>query len=210
MTSDALPRLSPGVTAIDSHCHLDMDRYDADRDGVLQRARAAGVTPMVTIGASGPMERNHAAVQLAQEQGDVYATVGVHPHDACGVDDAAMEEIAQLARRPKVVGIGETGLDFYYDNSPRARQEEAMRRFVVLARELNLPLVVHVRDAYGLCSGILRDEGLGSAGGVIHCFSGDRGAARDFLDLGLYLSFSGIVTFKTAEELREAARMTPA
>lgn len=210
MTSHALPRLSPGVTAIDSHCHLDMDRYDADRDGVLERARAAGVTPMVTIGASGPMDRNHAAVQLAQEQSDVYATVGVHPHDAAGVDDAVMEEIGRLARRPKVVGIGETGLDFYYDNSPRAQQEEAMRRFVVLARELDLPVVVHVRDAYALCAAILREERLGNAGGVIHCFSGDRAAARDFLDLGLHLSFSGIATFKTAEELREAAKITPA
>lgn len=204
-----LPALPAGLTAIDSHCHLDMDRYDADRDEVVARARAAGVTPMITIGAGGPMACNYAAVHLAREHADVYATVGVHPHDASTVDDAVLEEIGRLAEDPKVVGIGETGLDFYYDNSPRQQQEEAMRRFVVLARQRRLPLVVHVRDAYDLCARILREEGLGDAGGVIHCFSGDRAAARQFLDLGLHLSYSGIVTFKTADELREAARITP-
>ena len=197
------------VTAIDSHCHLDMDRFDADRDEVIERARAAGVTPMITIGAGGAMASNYAAVELARQHADIYATVGVHPHDASTVDDAVVAEIARLAEDPKVVGIGETGLDFYYDNSPRAQQEAAMRRFVVLARERRLPLVVHVRDAYDLCAQIIREERLGDAGGVIHCFSGDRNAARLFLDLGLYLSFSGIVTFKNAEELRQAAKITP-
>ena len=210
MTQPALPQLGEGVTAVDSHCHLDMDRYDADRAEVLARARAAGVSRMITIGAGGAMECNDAAVRLARDNDDIFATVGVHPHDASTVDDAVVTEIARLAREPKVVGIGETGLDFYYDNSPRQRQEEAMRRFVVLARECGLPLVVHVRDAYDLCADIIRAERLGEAGGVIHCFSGDRAAARVFLDLGLHLSFSGIVTFKNAEELRLAAKAAPA
>jgi len=205
-----LPQLGPGVSAIDSHCHLDMDRYGEDRDEVIARAVAAGVTTMVTIGAGGPRECNHAAAALAREHAGIYATVGIHPHDASSVDDGVMEEIDGLAREPKVVGIGETGLDFYYDNSPRERQEEAMRRFTRLARERDLPLVVHVRDAYDLCARILREEGLGDGGGVIHCFSGDRAAARTFLDLGLYLSFSGIVTFKNSDELRAAAKLTPA
>ena len=203
-----LPHLE-GITAIDSHCHLDMDRFDPDRGAVINRARAAGVTPMITIGAGGPMECNRAAVKLAREHDDIYATVGVHPHDARIVDDAVVEELVRLAADPKVVGIGETGLDFYYDNSPRQLQETALRRFVTIAREQHLPLVVHVRDAYDLCLQIIAEERLGDAGGVIHCFSGDRSAARRFLDLGFHLSYSGIVTFKNAEELRAAARMTP-
>lgn len=195
---------------IDSHCHLDMDRFDGDRDEVIARARAAGLTAMITIGAGGAMECNRAAVRLAHQHEDIWATVGVHPHDASGIDDAVLAEIERLADDPRVVGIGETGLDFYYDNSPREQQEAAMRRFTVLARERGLPLVVHVRDAYDLCARLLREEGLGAAGGVIHCFSGDRAAARAFLDLGMHLSFSGIVTFKNADELRAAAAMTPA
>lgn len=205
-----LPRLAADVTAVDSHCHLDMERFDADREEVIARARGAGVSAMVTIGAGGPMESNRAAVELARRNADIYATVGIHPHDARTVDAAAMDEIGRLAEDPKVVGIGETGLDFHYDNSPRPAQEEAMRRFTALARERGLPLVVHVRDAYELAARILREEGLGEAGGVIHCFSGDRAAAAAFLDLGLHLSYSGIVTFRNAEELREAARITPA
>jgi TatD DNase family protein len=187
-----------------------LERYADDRDAVIARARAAGVSTMVTIGAGGPMASNYAAVELAERTPDIFATVGIHPHDAASVDEATLAEIGRLAESPRVVGIGETGLDFYYDNSPRERQEEAMRRFVALARERRLPLVVHVRDAYDLCAEILREEGLGEAGGVIHCFSGDRAAARMFLDLGLYLSFSGIVTFRNAGELRAAAVATPA
>lgn len=208
--SASLPQLGAGVAAVDSHCHLDMDRYDGDRDAVIERARAAGLGAMITIGAGGPFECNEAAIALAHQHDDIYATVGIHPHDAATVDDEVFDAIAALSKDPRVVGIGETGLDFYYDNSPRQRQEEVMRRFVGLARERRLPLVVHVRDAYDLCARILREEGLGDAGGIIHCFSGDRAAARTFLDLGMHLSFSGIVTFKTAAELREAAKITPA
>ncbi len=204
-----LPELAAGVTAIDSHCHLDVERFDPDRDAVIERARTAGVTPMVTIGAGGPMECNHRAVALAAEHDDIYATVGIHPHDARTVDDTSLAEIERLAESPKVVAIGETGLDFYYDNSPRPAQEDALRRFVDLARKRRLPLVVHLRDAYDVCARILREERAGENGGVIHCFSGDRENARTFLDLGFHLSFSGIVTFRNADELRAAARMTP-
>lgn len=209
-SSAELPALRAGATAVDSHCHLDMERFDGDRDAVIARARAAGVTPLVTIGAGGPMRSNYAAVELAEAHADIHATVGVHPHDASTVDDDVVAEIGRLAESPRVVGIGETGLDFHYDNSPRDRQEDAMRRFVALARQRRLPLVVHVRDAYDLCAEILRTEGLGEAGGVIHCFSGDRAAARTFLDLGMHISFSGIVTFRNADELRAAARLVPA
>jgi len=202
--------LPPGVTLIDSHCHLDEERFATDRDAVIARAHAAGVTRMVTIGASGSMQANHDAVGLAQQHASIFATVGIHPHEASAVTPAVIDEITRLAGAPRVVAIGETGLDYYYDNSPRPSQQDAFRQFIALARQLRLPLVVHLRDAYDDALTILRDEGAADVGGVIHCFSGDRGAARAVLDLGFHLSFSGIVTFKNADELRAAARLTPA
>jgi TatD DNase family protein len=201
--------LPPGVGLIDSHCHLDEPRFAADRDAVMARARAAGVTCMVTIGASDAMQANHDAIALAQAYAEVYATVGVHPHAARTVSEAVVDTIRGLAATPKVVAIGETGLDYYYDNSPRPQQQEAFRLFTRLARELGLPLVVHLRDAYADAERILREERAAEVGGIIHCFSGDRAAARAFLDLGFDLSFSGIVTFKNADELRAVARMVP-
>lgn len=202
--------LPAGVTVIDSHCHLDDERFDPDRDAVIARALAAGVTRMVTIGASGGMQANRAALALAARYEGVFATVGLHPHEASAVSPAVIEEIEQLTRAPKVVALGETGLDYYYDNSPRAVQQEVFRQFVQLARALAVPLVVHLRDAYEDALTILRDERAADVGGVIHCFSGDRGEARRFLDLDFDLSFSGIVTFKNADELRAVARIVPA
>jgi len=200
----------PGVTVIDSHCHLDEARFEPDREAVVARARAAGVVAMVTIGASDGLSANAPAVALAAQHADVYATVGVHPHDARIVTADVLDEIDRLAAAPKVVAIGETGLDYYYDNSPRAQQQAAFRAFVALARERRLPLVVHLRDAYDDAIRILREEHAHDVGGVIHCFSGDRAAARTFVDLDFDLSFSGVVTFKTAEELRAVAREVPA
>ncbi len=202
--------LPPGVTLIDSHCHLDEERFAADRDAVIARALAAGVTSMVTIGASGGMQANHDAIALAQQHATIFATVGIHPHEASAVTPAVIEEITRLAHSPKVVAIGETGLDYHYDNSPRPVQQDGFRQFVALARQLRLPLVVHLRDAYDDALAILRDEHAAEVGGVIHCFSGDRQVARAFLDLGFHLSFSGIVTFKNADELRAVTAMTPA
>jgi TatD DNase family protein len=204
------PALSAGVTLVDSHCHLDEPRFAADRAAVIERAQAAGVTRMVTIGASDDMHANYDALALAQRHAGVFATVGVHPHAARIVSPAVIEEIACLAQTPKVVAIGETGLDYYYDNSPRAQQQEAFRQFIQLARQRQLPVVVHLRDAYEDAAAILREEGATDVGGVIHCFSGDRLAARAFLDLGFHLSFAGIVTFKNADELRAVVRTTPA
>jgi TatD DNase family protein len=208
--STALPSLSPGVSVIDSHCHLDEARFGDDRDAVIVRALDAGVSRMVTIGASEQMQSNYGAVALAAQHAAIFATVGVHPHDASIVSPAIVDEVARLAGSPKVVGIGETGLDYYYDNSPRAAQQDAFRQFISLARRLRLPLVVHLRDAYDDAVSIMREEHAADVGGVIHCFSGDRTAARAFLDLGFHLSFSGIVTFKNADELRAVARMVPA
>ncbi len=205
-----LPALGAGQTIVDSHCHLDMTEFSSDRDAVLERARAAGVGMMVTIGAGGPLEANDAAIALAEADERIFATVGIHPHEASLVDDGVLDTIRRLARHRKVVAIGETGLDYHYDNSPRPAQQEAFRRFVGLARELSLPLVIHLRAADDDAVRILREERATEVGGVIHCFSGDAHSARSFLDLGFHLSFSGIVTFKTAAALREAAALVPA
>jgi len=211
MTDRSAPALlSPGAGVIDSHCHLDEARFAPDRDAVVARARAAGVVAMVTIGASDGLAANAPAVALAARHPDVYATVGVHPHDARLVDAAALDEIDRLAGAPKVVAIGETGLDYYYDHSPRAEQQAAFRAFIALARRRGLPLVIHLRDAYEDAVRILREERASEIGGVIHCFSGDRAAARTFLNLDFDLSFSGMVTFKNADELRAVAREVPA
>ena len=205
-----LPSRPAGHTLIDSHCHLDMDDFAADRADVVVRAASAGVVGMVTIGAGGPLEANHRAVALADTHASIYATVGVHPHDASQVTDAVLATIEALARRPKVVAIGETGLDYHYDHSPRPQQRTAFARFIQLARALGVPVVVHLREADTDALQIMRSEEARDAGGVIHCFSGDAASARAFLDLGFFISFSGIVTFKNAAPLREVARIVPA
>jgi TatD DNase family protein len=195
---------------IDSHCHLDGARFAADRDAVVARAAAAGVVAMITIGASDGMQANHDAVALAARYPNVFASVGIHPHDARLVTAAVLDEIAALGRAPKVVAIGETGLDYYYDHSPRAEQQAAFRSFIHVARQLELPLSIHLRDAYDDAVAILAEEEAQDVGGVIHCFSGDRAVAAKFLDLNFDLSFSGIVTFKNADELRAVVKMVPA
>jgi hypothetical protein len=156
---------------------------------------------MVTIGASGRFDANLAAVNLAAAHDAIHATVGVHPHEAASVDDAAIDTLAALAARPKVVAIGETGLDYHYEHSPRPAQREAFARFIQLARRLALPVVVHLREADDDAVAVMRAEHASDTGGVIHCFSGDAAGARRFLDLGFHISFSGIVTFKTADAL---------
>jgi TatD DNase family protein len=202
--------LPEGSTLIDSHCHLDESRFAADREAVIARARDAGVARMVTIGAADDMATNHAAVTLARRHAEVFATVGIHPHAARIVSPEILTAVERLTGLEKVVAVGETGLDYYYDNSPRATQCEVFRQFIGLARRVRLPLVVHLRDADDDALRIMHDEHATEIGGVIHCFSSDRAAARRFLDLGFDLSFSGIVTFKNAEELRAVARMVPA
>ena len=194
---------------VDSHCHLDEARFHDDCDAVVERARAAGVEQMITIGASDALQANVDALALAARHAGVFATVGIHPHAAASVTPAIMESVCRFAAAPKVVAVGETGLDYYYDNSPRQTQQEVFRQFIGLSRRLRLPLVVHLRDAFADALTIMREEHAAEVGGVIHCFSGDRAAARAFLDLGFDLSFSGIVTFKNAEELRAVAALVP-
>jgi TatD DNase family protein len=203
-----LPRLPAGASLIDSHCHLDLD-FAADRAAVLARARRAGVESMITIGASGRFDANRDAIALAEAQPEVFATVGIHPHEASMVSDGTVAELTALAHHARVVAIGETGLDYHYDHSPRPQQRTAFARFVALAQALDRPLVVHLREADDDAVQILRAERAAEVGGVIHCFSGDAASARRFLDLGFHLSFSGIVTFKTADGPRAAARLVP-
>ncbi|MGE0827424.1 MAG: TatD family hydrolase [Candidatus Binatia bacterium] len=194
------------MTFADSHCHLTDLKFDEDRGAMLARARAAGVSRFIVIGANGDFVHNEKAIALAQEQPDVFAIVGVHPHDAQTITDDTYSQLQKLVQQPKVVGLGETGLDFYYDNSPRDAQRTHFRQFIRLARELNLPLSIHVRDAYPEAAAILREEGKEQVQGVMHCFTGTLDEANMLLDLGLYISFSGIISFKSAHDLRAVAR----
>jgi len=193
----------------DTHAHLHFPELAVDLDAVLQRARAAGVTSMVTIGTD--RETNPAAVALAERLADVYATVGIHPHDAAGASEADFEAMERLARgSAKVVALGEMGLDFFRDLSPRAVQETALRRQLDMARRLDKPVIIHCRDAHPEALAILAAERVGEVGGVMHCFSADVEVARRCLDLGLAISLAGPVTYKNARALPDVARFVPA
>jgi TatD DNase family protein len=194
---------------IDSHCHLDADNFANDLPTVLQRARAAGVERMICVGSGRDVGSARSSVALAARESDVYATVGVHPHDVAHMTEPDWVALADLALRPRVVGVGETGLDYHYDHSPREAQRAAFRRFVLLARQVRRPVISHVRDAHADAAAILRDERAADVGGVIHCFTGNVNDARAYLELGHYLSFSGILTFKNADDIRAAARFAP-
>ena len=192
---------------IDSHVHLDDPRYDHDRDHVFQRAHDAGIDAFVTIGCD--LATSQSAVQLAKLYDTVFATIGVHPHESHNIVNTWYDEFRQLAQRPKVVAYGEIGLDYHYNHSPHDVQRQRFREQVQLAKELDLPLVIHTREAQEDTITILKEEGAADVGGVFHCFSGDAWLAKDALDLGFYLSFSGIITFKNASMLREMIRMVP-
>lgn len=195
---------------VDSHCHLDDAAFDEDRGKVLERAREAGVGLMLAIGTgSGPPDLK-AAIRLADLYRPVYATVGIHPHDAQKADVASLDRLAELCGHPKVVAVGEIGLDYHYDNSPRERQREVFVDQVQIARQAGKPIVIHTRDAWEDTMELLSTHWRpGGLSGIMHCFSGDAGQARESLDLGLLISFAGVVTFRRAEELREAAAAVP-
>jgi TatD DNase family protein len=209
----ALPVLE-GV--VDTHCHVAVSPRPTSKqprdpaDVVLGRAREAGVTGFVVIGVGEDATEARDAVALAHQRSDVVAAVGVHPHDARACTDATFDEIATLARDEKVAAVGEIGLDFHYDHSPRDEQRAVFRRFVALARALAKPIVIHTRSAGQEVLAILEEEGARDVGGVIHCFSEDLPFAKRALDLGFDLSFSGIVTFKTATAIQEVAKWVPA
>ncbi len=195
---------------VDSHAHLDFEDYAADLDAVVGRARAAGVERIVCIGLwRGPGQFGNALDLAGRDPGVFSATVGIHPHECARVPEEDWERHAALARDPRVVAVGETGLDFHYDHSPRPVQEASFRRSLAVAREAGKPVVVHVREADEACLRVLREEGVPPAGGVIHCFTGDAAAARAYLDLGLFISVAGVVTFRSADAIREAVKIVP-
>ena len=195
----------------DSHAHIDGHEFDADREEVIQRAQAAGVSLILNVGTgdphSGAFER---AVELGKAHESVFTAIGTHPHDARLYDDAAEEKIKSLINNNHVIAWGEIGLDFHYDNSPREVQVEVFKRQLRAARECDLPVVIHTREAEAETIEILQSDYEGAKRrGVFHCFSGSMELAQRALEIGFMISFSGIVTFKKAEELRDVAKQVP-
>jgi TatD DNase family protein len=197
---------------IDSHCHIDGKSFEADRDEVVERANAAGVAAMLVVGTGNPHDGEIAgAVAAAERYPNVFASVGVHPHDARLYDDRAEQTLIELAgSSKKVIAWGEIGLDFYYDHSPRDVQRDVFKRQIRTAKELNLPIIIHSRDADFETVEILTAEcSYPDFKGIMHCFGGTAKMAEDLMKIGFLISFAGNVTFKKAENLRDAARVVP-
>jgi len=196
---------------VDSHAHLEMEQFDADRGEMLERARAAGVEALLAIGSgSSPAERLDAAIPFAERYDWIYATVGIHPHDASSATEEHFARLAELARHPKVLAWGEMGLDYYYDHSPREVQQRVFVRQLELARAAGQPVVIHCRDAWDDCLRILEQEwGSSGLGGILHCFTAGMPEARRGLEMGFLVSFAGNVTYPKMQHLRDAAREIP-
>lgn len=196
-----------GPSWVDAHCHLELRDYPATAE-VIQRAREAGVRRAVVVGQfHGPGDFG-TALQVARAHPDyLVPTMGIHPHEAARPTPADWDQLERLCAEPDVRAVGEAGLDYYYDRSPRPEQRAGFARQCALAKRLGKPLVVHVRDAHQECAEIIASEGVGQ--GVIHCFTGDTEAARRYLDLGFFISLSGILTYKKTQALQDAARFVP-
>ena len=192
---------------VDTHAHLHDPAFDGDRPAVIARARVAGVGGFLTIGTDVPT--SEAAVALAAAEPDIYGAVGIHPHDASTADEAALARIAALARAPRVVAIGEIGLDYYRDHSPRPVQRSALVAQLELARAVRKPVLLHCREAHADLLDVCRTEGVEAVGGILHCFSGDLAVARRGIELGLLISIAGPVTYPSARRLAEVVRALP-
>ncbi|MDK1386416.1 TatD family hydrolase [Sinorhizobium sp. 8-89] len=193
---------------IDTHCHLDFPDFEAERDTIIERASAAGVTQMVTI--STRVKRFDTILAIAEAYPNVFCSVGTHPHNADEELDITTEDLVRLSGHPKVVAIGEAGLDYFYDNAPRDAQAEGLRRHIAAARETGLPLVIHSRSADEDMAEILTEEsGKGTFPFLLHCFSSGPELARVGVELGGYVSFSGILTFPKSQEIRDIAKTIP-
>jgi len=193
---------------VDSHCHLDFKDFDDELDEIVERAAARDVGMMLTI--STHLEKFPGVLAIAERYDNIYCTVGVHPHSAEEHPDLTVEQLIKLSEHPKVVGIGETGLDYFYEHSPREAQQVCFRAHIEAARRTGLPLIVHTRDADDDMVRILGEEmEQGTFPGLIHCFSASRALAEKSIDMGLYISISGIATFKKAEELRQTVPTLP-
>ena len=195
------------VELFDTHAHLHFADFAGDLGAVLERARAAGVRQMLTVGTD--VDTSRAAIALAQQEPDVWAAVGVHPHEAAAADEAALIEIGRLALAPRVVAIGEIGLDFFRTLSPPDAQARVFRELLALARRLGKPVLIHCRDAHADVLRVLEEAGAAGGGGIMHCFSGDVAVARRCLELGLLISLAGPVTYPNARALPEVARFVP-
>lgn len=194
---------------VDSHCHLNYKGLVEQQSDILSRARDSGVTAMLNI-STRESEWNE-VLSLAEQENDVWASVGIHPHEADGHRGIDAAKLIARAANPRVIGIGETGLDYYYDHSDRAQQRESFREHIIAARDSGLPIIIHTRDAEEDTAEILTEEmANGPFSGVIHCFTASADFARIALDLGLYISLSGIVTFKNATDLQDVAKWLPA
>jgi TatD DNase family protein len=196
---------------IDSHAHLEAEQFNQDRDAMIERARAAGIEALLAIGSgTSPAERVDAAIRFAEAHDWIYATIGVHPHDASAATEEHFEQLAALAKHPRVLAWGEMGLDYYYDHSPREMQARVFRRQLELARKAKQPIVIHCRDAWPDCLRILEQDWSSSGlGGIFHCFTARAEEARRGLDMGFMVSFAGNITYPKMKHLRDVARDLP-
>ncbi|HKD63796.1 MAG TPA: TatD family hydrolase [Candidatus Acidoferrales bacterium] len=195
---------------IDSHAHLEFPEFDEDRDAILERARAAGVETLLAIGSGTGPERLNAAIPFAEHHEWIYATVGIHPHEAKLATEEHFAKLDELGKHPRVIAWGEIGLDYYYDHSPREVQQQVFRRQLRQARAAKLPIVIHCRDAWEDCLGMIEQDWRSSGlGGILHCFTGTAADAKRGLDMGFMVSFAGNVTYKKMQPLRDVAKEIP-
>jgi TatD DNase family protein len=198
------------VKIIDSHAHLEFPQFDEDRDAMLERTRAAGVETLLAIGSGTGPERLNAAIPFAEQHDWIYATVGIHPHEAKLATEEHFEKLDELARHPRVIAWGEMGLDYYYDHSPPDVQQQVFRRQLGQARSAKLPIVIHCREAWADCLEMIEQDWRSSGlGGILHCFTGTLDDARRGLDMGFMVSFAGNVTYKKMQNLRDVAKEIP-
>jgi TatD DNase family protein len=197
------------VNLVDSHCHLDDERFAEDLDAVIDRALAAGLTHMMTIGTGDGPPDLEAAIRLADRYESVYATVGVHPHYADKADEQVLPRLESLLRHPKVLALGEIGLDYHYNNSAPETQRRLFAGQLELASNAGVPIIIHTREAWPDTFAIIEKHWNPAAGGIMHCFSGGRAEAERSIALGFHISFAGIVTYPKAVEVHEAARLVP-
>jgi TatD DNase family protein len=201
---------------IDSHAHLEMEQFDTDREQMIARARESGIEKIVAIGSGTGPGSLDCGIRLAEQYEFIYATIGIHPHEAKLATDADFQELEQLAKRPKVIAWGEIGLDYFYDHSPRELQQQVFLRQMESARTARLPIVIHCRpsdkseNAWDDCLHLLKQNwGSTGVGGILHCFTGSWPHARRALDLGFMISFAGNITFPKAQPIRDAAKEVP-
>jgi TatD DNase family protein len=195
---------------IDSHAHIDFPQFAEDRDAMLERARAAGVTTLLAIGTGPGPEKLDSALPFAEKHDWIYATVGIHPHEAKEVTTRHLEGLARLAKHPKVIAWGEIGLDYFYDHSPRETQDQVFRDQMALAQQAKLPIIIHCRDAWADCMNILEEHWKPTGiGGILHCFTSTLEDAKRGLDMGFLISFAGNSTYPKAQNLRDVAKALP-